>query len=420
MRIARAVQTWAWLWRELSRPRGVRRKQARAGRSSRAGVALLMAMTTIFLMTVLITEISEAAAIRVRMASHLRDEAKAEALALTGVQIHRIVLILSRQLGNSPAMAMASQMLGVNADSLWQMIPTISSSMMRLIFVSGGDADEAQDIAAKGMTEEMLAETRQNESSLKKAFLDFDGDFSSTVTDENRKIYVGRLNAQNVAELQANGYAQQLYGLMSGQRQDEFLNRNNFDKWELISNLVDWTDVDDRRLYEGGSENMFYEKLENPYKSKNAAFDTQEEIRLVEGWQYDQVWYRYGQHLTIYGDGQVNVNTAEDRVLEGLLMAYITPRPMDVQPIIGVIKTFRTTPPEYGGGVFRDAGQFVSLVQTVAPGVVSEQLRSVISTQSNVFRVVSEGLVGDSSVKLEVVFDFRQNPVGEVLYWRVD
>jgi type II secretory pathway component PulK len=414
------VGSWAWLWRELTRPRGISRKATRAGRSSRAGVALLMAMTTIFLMTVLITEIAEAAAVRVRMSAHLRDEAKAESLALTGLQIHRIVLILSRQMGNNPMIMQFSQMMGLNADTLWQMMPTVSSSMMRLIFVSGGDADEAQDIAAEGMTEEMMAETRKSESSLKKAFLDFDGDFSSTVTDENRKIYVGRLNAQTLADLQANGYAQQLYGLMSGQRQDEFLNRNNFDKWELISNLVDWTDIDDRRLYEGGSENMFYERLENPYKAKNTAFDTQEEIRLVDGWQFDQVWYRYGQHLTIYGDGQINVNTAEDRVLEGLMMAYITPRPYDVQPLIGVIKTFRNTPPEYGGGIFRDPSQFVSLVQSVAPGIVSDQLRSVISTQSNVFRVVSEGLVGDSSVKLEVVLDFRQNPVGEVLYWRVD
>ncbi|MEZ4236782.1 MAG: hypothetical protein R3F59_11640 [Myxococcota bacterium] len=79
------ARTLKWAWRELVRPRGpVKHRYYRGGRRSKAGVALLMAITAIMLLTILVTEIAHGAMVRVELAAQHRDDIKAEALAYSG------------------------------------------------------------------------------------------------------------------------------------------------------------------------------------------------------------------------------------------------------------------------------------------------------------------------------------------------
>ncbi len=97
------------LWAALNRERTVSRARRRSGRRSRSGVALLLVITTVAMMTVLVTEIVHGAAIRLQLATNQRDEAQAEALAMGGVQFYRLLLIASKQLEGSGIIAMAAQ-----------------------------------------------------------------------------------------------------------------------------------------------------------------------------------------------------------------------------------------------------------------------------------------------------------------------
>ena len=63
------------VWHELNRPRGhVRHRFYRGGRRSRAGVALLMAITAILLLTVLVSEIAHGAVVRVQLRFRAADD----------------------------------------------------------------------------------------------------------------------------------------------------------------------------------------------------------------------------------------------------------------------------------------------------------------------------------------------------------
>lgn len=65
-------------WHELVRPRGhVRHRFYRGGRRSESGIALLMVISSILLMTVLVTEIARGALVRVQLAAQQRDDVKA-------------------------------------------------------------------------------------------------------------------------------------------------------------------------------------------------------------------------------------------------------------------------------------------------------------------------------------------------------
>lgn len=413
------------LWFELNRPRG-RGERTHRGRSSRGGVAMLLVLATIALLTVVVMEITRSATVRIQLAAHQRDEAAAEALAMGGIEFYRLFLIASKQVDDSPLVEMISQMIpgGINSASLWEIVPQISTGTLRLLLAAGGDQQTAEEIQANGgLTEEQNAMTRDGtgvHTTLKKPFLDFDGDFVATVKDEDGRIYVGNFRATNMQELQTDVSAGVIHGMMSDDADSLWLRQINLDPWELVGDLADWTDADDNRIYEGGSEQSLYDQGDDPYRPKNAAFDSVDEIRLVNNWGRDDLWERFGRLFTIYGTGRINVNTAKGKVLQGLFNRYMTPPPTDPQPILDAIHAYRSTPIVQGGGIFRTGQDFVQFLRSVSMATVDDGMVNAISTKSTVFRVTSEGRVGKSKVSIEAVFDFdKNNRVGKVVYWHV-
>ncbi|MBT3217456.1 MAG: hypothetical protein HN348_00050 [Proteobacteria bacterium] len=408
-----------WIYHELTRPRGHQQHRFyRVGRSSRSGIALLIAITSIMLMTILVTETIHDASVRLQVAAHQRDEAKAELLATSGVRLYQLVLISSKQMGKNPYIGMASQYIGINADSLWQMIPYVDTGLMRMLFVSGEDLQRVNQEMA--LTDAQVEKSREDTLGTKRNFLDFDGDFSANVIDENRRIDVGGLKGQDQTALLTQPGAVKLLGLMAGTKNDEFFRDADYVREELIGNLADWTDADDVRLYQGGDEDRLYERLDEPYLPKNAPFDTLQEIRLVDGWHLDEVWKRYGQHLTIYGDGKINVNTADRDVIEALLWAYLeVPNEFLIDELVGLIMEYRRMSPLLGGGLFKTPQSFVQFIQQFGVGLRNEIIQG-ITIESTIFRVKAKGTVSEATVTIEAVFDFTKSPTGKVIYWHIN
>jgi len=412
-----------WMWRELTRPRGPTvHRFYRVGRGSRAGVALLMAITAIMMLTVLVTEVSHGAQVRAQVAAQHRDEIAAEALAQSGAQFYRMILMASAALSGKPMIEQLGAAFGVNASELWQALPFIDTSLMRLLFVTDGDVGEGEVLTAKaeGLSDEQRDASRESSSLLNRSFLDFHGDFHAEVTDVERRVFVGKLQAANLGELLALPAAQEIIGLLSREEYHSWLSENNLIKEELVANLADWTDADDVRLYQGGSEDSVYQRLDDPYRSKNAPFDTRDEIRLVDGWNLDGVWERAGRHLTIYGGGKINVNTATQPVIRALLVAFAegVATEATVEPILQELMTQRGTPLAEGGLYFKTPQQFTSVLRTLGLPLRSE-INQAITTESKVFRIHSSGQVGSARAEIHAVLDFTEDPTGRVVFWRL-
>lgn len=88
----------------------------------------------------------------------------------------------------------------------------------------------------------------------------------------------------------------------------------------IVDSVLDWKDADDlHRLH--GAESDYYQSLPNPYKAKNAPFDTVEELLLVKG-VTDEILYGNGKqrglinYVTVYsGLGKININHAPKEIL---------------------------------------------------------------------------------------------------------
>jgi len=415
----------ARLWRSLVRPRGLRthpfHHASRRSRSSESGVALIVVVTSIVVMTTVVAEMAFGARVRFLLSGHQAEEAQAYWLARTGVNIYRLILTGNYQLKQSSTMQSIGEATGINmGDALWQAVPFLSSGLMRMVFVSGGATDdveegEVEQIRRTGtVSEEVAEESREKSRFSDKGFLDFDGDFTAEITDEERKVNVNAFATRSAsATLQENATAQALYGLMSGLENDQWFYDRNIDRWEIISNLADWVDADTTRCgLQGGYEDDLYNRLEDPYLSKNAAFDTKEEIRLVAGWE-GEVFDRYEDQLTVWGSGKINVNTADREMLVGLLRAYASTSDDLGNTMVDLMEQYAMVTS------FQSTSDFMSYLES--QGIqVSDELKNMITTSSSVFTVTSMGVVGDTAVTITAVLDYTSSALGSTKYWRVD
>ena len=409
------------LWAALTKRRG-----RGPARRSRGGIALLVVLTTVLVLTILVSELSYTSTVRLMVAAHSRDRAQAVWLARSGVNLYRLILTANKQLEKSGIGESLQEYTGINiGDALWQLLPSINTGLLRMLFSAGGDASdlEEEDVATFKQTgkvsDAVAEESRQGGLFDDKNFLDFDGDFSAEITDEESKINVNNLaNRDTTQSIQLNATALQLYGRMSGEENDEWFREHNLDRWELIANLADWVDQDNlRAAAQGGYEDNLYNRLQSPYLTKNAPFDTKEEIRLVEGWQ-DDVYDRFKDDLTIWGTGKININTASDEQIKGLIRAYVTPMPND-STLELLVEQVRNQLMVVGS--FKKGKEFTSFLEGLGY-TVSGDLAQALSSSSYTFTLTSTGLVGDSAATITAVVDYgtKGGTVGKVLYWRED
>jgi type II secretory pathway component PulK len=405
------------LWRALTRPRG--RGRGRAG--SRSGVAMLVVITTVMIMTVVVTDLAYSSRVRFVVSAHARDRNQAFWLARSGVLIYQLILTASKEIGSNEML----KEFGLG-DSLWQMVPQINTGLMRMLLVggdSGGDLEEEQltDFAQTGQVDAAVAEqSRETGLFSDRNFLDFAGDFSADLEDQESRINVNALSQCSSTEAIADcATANLLYQLMSGDDEDQWFLERNIDRWEIIGNLKDWVDADgDRSGGRGGYEDALYNTQDEPYLAKNASFDSLEEIRLVDGWQ-GEVFDKYGDKLTVWGSGaKVNINSPSlaPETLRMLIksLAETAPTDAELDQVIDDIELAMSVQD------FDDGKAFCGYLENTYGWDMKDSCNDVLTNTSKTFRIASTGLVGDSALSITVVLDYSSKSSGKLLYWRVD
>jgi general secretion pathway protein K len=106
------------------------------------------------------------------------------------------------------------------------------------------------------------------------------------------------------------------------------------DRDVIIDSIQDWRDPNEEHRL-NGAESDYYLALPVPYRSKNADFDSVDELVQVRGVTRELLYGRPGvtglaEYLTVFGTGGVNMNTASPAVLRALGFA-----PAEVELIMG-------------------------------------------------------------------------------------
>jgi general secretion pathway protein K len=435
------------------------------GRANARGVALILVLTTIAILTSIGVDFSYGSRVNLRLAENARDELRAFYLARSAVNLSRLLLHFQRQLDQTggaiankllpqgttapppgsgqprtpapvPAATTPGNNLGIR---LWEVLPIDSNVMTALL--GGGD------LAALGVDQSSGA--RRENAPLAAAgaapmhsFGAFDGAFSSKIEDENSRINVRALDG--LGDTPRAIYTQLM--AMIGDPKYDFIfdepdaNNDRVRREDVIVALKDWIDIDengaaiDPSIITGnpfvnasGDENSAYDRYEPRYKAKNASFDSLEELFMVRGVN-DRFMAAFGDRLTVWlgPNGKLNINTDDPlQMITNIKAAAKNPadprllNPKLLETVLQAI-TMKKMFSFFGLSAadfvktLQDSGIEVNPVLTnpTAPG-------NFLTSTSDTFRIVATGHVGRTDKRLTAVVHY-DDQLGKLLYWKED
>ena len=339
--------------------RAVRHVKAAPRDQRREGIAIVVVMTVITMLTVLAAELLQSSSTAFQVATSERDRLRAEYLAKSGLNLTRLLI------ANEPAIRQVVSPIVQIA---------LKKSLPQLNVWDFADMLLAP-FASKDMTEGLGADTGID-FSLMEGLTETHGTFEVITVPENAKINVNKPLFFAGDDARKNT-AQQMYALMGGYQSpdspfDPMFAARDPDgffttRLDVVSAMIDWWDYDEQRtvfdpgasaVAPGGSEDDIYSQMRDPYVVKNAPYDSIEELRMVRGIG-DDFWATFVESqpddprtrkLTIYGSGAVNVNLAPPEVLLARLCSFLTDQvlcrdPLQAMAFIQVLSTAKSLIP---------------------------------------------------------------------------
>lgn len=283
------------------------------------------------------------------------------------------------------------------------------------------------------------------------------GRFEVVIVDEDSKINAN-VAARGDAFSQTR-MVQQLMAMTGGEQykalfEERDLDDQFSDSTSICSALIDWADPDEnytscdlsttQTASSAAPEDSFYQMLKDPYRRKNAAYDSLEELRLVRGIG-DDFWATFvdpepgnpkKRVMTVWGQGKVNVNTANAQtilsvVCSGAPAAKVCPGspvfdPMQAQAFLSGVTMLKAV--TMGAPLFTSPKGFVNVMKGKGIGQMLTEVLQVepiqflseseviktVSTESQVFSIYADGVVPgfrrETRVRIHTVVDFRSAP----------
>jgi type II secretory pathway component PulK len=389
------------------------------------GVALLLAMTAIAILSIFSLEFTYQSRVAVRTSSYVEHEVEASLHARSAIELAALVI---------GSVDIVESILNKYASMLGGRKPNISTASYACEFVNA---------FCKGrmnlMGIPLIDLTGHEAAGLER------GTCGCRSSDEDGRVNINRVG--NLAEKQT--VFDTLYKVLERTQGNPRPNELDKDMAQLALNIIDWSDKDNlktdinpstRRLVQGtGAEGVAYAK--NGYKSKDAAFDTTQEVRLVDG-VTDRMWCSLRKQLTVYNTSKINVNSAPIEVLKALICKNLAdPRteaiacaisqpgqvwtPVDAaaqyMQVCRTLKKLIFSPP------FASTGRFVRFFDKL-PGVLPPEYAQLvrinrgkmlrdISTKGKIIRISAYGTSGPVTKTITAALDTNAK---QWVYWRED
>ena len=248
------------------------------------GIAIILAMFMITLMTLFMADMQVNAIVESELAVANRDNLKAEYIAKSGANLANF--LLSVDLAIDLTMAEVQGAAASVTDGPGDMWGQLNG------FPIGGDTAELL-----GQLQEGFDLSKVGDSKVIDQFKLFEGHFIINVSDESSKLNINYCGIRSTEP----PCKRVLKALVNCPAEHEYMERKKINQTEIVANLVDWVDGGSEADPESGhgSEEDAYKDRDNKFKVKNSFFDSLDELNVVAGWDRD-LYKIYSPYLTVY------------------------------------------------------------------------------------------------------------------------
>lgn len=411
------------------RKRLVRRRKRQA---KKRGIALIMVLGTLAVLTVMLAEFQMDISATVASATAERDGVQAEFIARSAINLSRLLIAMEPTMRQGIAPLFAFMKRAPPQLPVWEFADRLLSA-----FNDKSSADSfAKSVGADMATGKNLGMPG--------------GSFELVIVDEDSKINVNLGAANDIAHIRL---AKQLMGLMLPPQYNPLFEQRDptgtfHDRLAICSAMLDWADMDEQAFScdmsanaSSGSavEDAYYQLLAKPYRRKNAPYDSLAELHMVRG-VGDDFWSTFvdpdpsnpqKRVLTVWGQGAVNVNSANAQTLLGVICSGAPAADICVDPMQTPLFLMGVTMAKgisMGAPLFGSTQEFITTMKgqgMLGPLLAKLGMKPVkflsesefaksITTESKVFSIHAIGVVKgykrETRLSVDAVVDFRNAP----------
>ncbi|HET8937588.1 MAG TPA: hypothetical protein VFN67_29295 [Polyangiales bacterium] len=427
------------------RVRSAARRRKRNSRREQ-GVALILVLGVIAVITVFVSELTTNATTAFQVAIGERDRLQAEYLARSGLNLTRLLIAKEPDIRRVIA-PMYSIMLGHGPPQLnvWNF-----ADALLMPFANPKSAEGAA--ASTGIAFSEI-----------QGIKDVGGSFEVISIPENSMINLSKPLFWQGDEARVS-LAMQLFALTGGYQNqspyDSLFNAIDPDgqltsRLDTVAGVIDWWDEDEQRtlfdpgaakVTSSGREDDIYGRFAEPYRIKNAPFDSLDELRLVRGFT-DDFWATFVEpdpedprtrQVTVYGSGAVNPNESRAEVLWSRICSFVSNQPLCADPLqrLAFVQLFSTARAILPIGMFERPADFLNFIEgkgnqrDLYPMLIAMlgkdnplllwtpvrippdkrgMMNGAFVTSARIFTIQASGRVNKASVKINTVVNFDEN-----------
>jgi general secretion pathway protein K len=409
------------------------KKKLRA-RKQKRGIAIIMVLGALSVMTVMLAELQFDTSAYVAAAMADRDSVQAEYMARSAINLSRLLIATEPTIRQSIAPLFMMLKRAPPQLPVWEFAEKLLAAFNDKEAAAGYGAtvglnmDQGKNLGMPG------------------------GRFELQIVDEDSKINANLGAANDIAHIRL---AKELMGLMAPLQYSPLFEQRDqtgqfHDRQTICSALIDWSDVDEQffscdlstssQAPTGSAvEDAYYQLLDKPYRRKNAPYDSLEELHMVRGIT-DDYWATFvdpdptrpdKRVMTVWGQGAINVNSANAQTLLGVVCSGAPQADVCIDPaqasmfLMGVTMARGIT---MGAPLFGSPAEFIATMKgqgQLGPLLAKMGMKPVkflsetefaksITTESKVFSIYAVGVVKgykrETRVKITTVVDFRGAP----------
>ena len=300
-------------------------------RRSERGMALIFVLSLVGVIMAVMGEVFFQAQITVRSSIGEQDRMRAEAAALTGAQFALFLIALESQVDdvgsnkNLPP-ALSAQLSAVPAMVKSQLGGKNLSELLNGFPIGAQGLDEIKDLSKINISASL-------DEGLVEALNAIQGYFVLDVSNESAKLNLNLFSYRPSSDVMFES----LIRLFSLPRESRWLEEKGYPPRRLAANIKDYIDMDKIDSADAGDETAQYGDGPGRVagRPKNAALESLEELRMIQGFNDDEIFNVFSPYLTVWPLAPKYSKLLDFNVAKiELLAALVTPYGRDIEDTI--------------------------------------------------------------------------------------